>query len=74
MNRTKRTTVDGFLKGNFMDATDDERIEDDEQVRLINPSWSSTNSILFYRHILTRIWILTRKEPWNQMTKVPLDQ
>jgi hypothetical protein len=67
-------TVDGFLNGDFMDASDDEGIEDDEQVRLINPPWFSTISILFYRHKLTRIWILTRKEPWNQTTKVPLDQ
>ena len=38
-------TVDSFLNGDFMDAIDDEDIEEDEQVHLIHPSWSS---ILFY--------------------------
>ena len=67
-------TVDSFLNGDFMDATDDdEGIEEDERVRLIHPLWSSGIPILFYRHkVATRIWIL--KEPWNQTTTAPLDQ
>lgn len=64
-------TVDRFLNGDFMDA-DDEDIEEDEQVRLINPPWSSGIPILFYRHKVTRTWIL--KEPWNRTTTAPLDQ
>jgi hypothetical protein len=36
-------TVDSFLNGDFMNATDDddddENIEEDEQVRLVYPSW-----------------------------------
>lgn len=31
-------TVDSFLNGDFMDATDDDSIEEDEQVRPINPA------------------------------------
>lgn len=65
-------TVDSFLNGDFMDATDDDSIEEDEQVRLINPAYSFVVSILYYRHKVTRIWIL--KEPWNRMTKVLLVQ
>lgn len=65
-------TVDSFLNGDFMDASDDEGIEEDEQVHLINPPWSSGIPILFYRHKVTRIW--TPKEPWNQTTTAPLDQ
>ena len=65
-------TVDSFLKGDFKDATDDDSIEEDEQVRLINPAYSFVVSILYYRHKVTRIWIL--KEPWNRMTKVLLVQ
>ena len=45
-------TVDGFLNGDFMNASDDEEdIEEDEQVHfIIHPSWSSRISpILFYR-------------------------
>ena len=72
MNRKKRMTVDSFLNGDFMDASDEEGIEEDEQVRLINPPWSSGIPILFYRRKVTRIWIL--KEPWNQTTTAPLDQ
>ena len=30
-------TVDSFLNGDFMDATDDDDIVEDEPVRLINP-------------------------------------
>ena len=30
-------TVDSFLNGDFMDANDDDSVEEDEQVRLINP-------------------------------------
>lgn len=65
-------TVDSFLNGDFMDAIDDDSIEEDEQVRLINPLWSSVISILFYRQKVTRIWIL--KGPWNRMTKALLVQ
>jgi hypothetical protein len=66
-------TVDSFLNGDFMDAIDDDSsIEEDEQVRLINPTFSSVISILFYRHKVTRIWIL--KALWNRTTKVLLVQ
>lgn len=30
-------TVDSFLNGDFMDASEDEDIEEDEQVHLIHP-------------------------------------
>jgi hypothetical protein len=65
-------TVDSFLNGDFMDASDGEGIEEDELVRLIHPPWFSGIPILFYRHKVTRIRIL--KEPWNQTTRAPLDQ
>jgi hypothetical protein len=66
-------TVDSFLNGDFMDAVDDEEDEEDEEVYLIHFPWSSDVPILFYRHKVTRIWIL--KETWNQTTTTaPLDQ
>jgi hypothetical protein len=65
-------TVDSFLNGDFMDATDDEGIEEDEQVHLIHPPWSSGIQYFFYRYKVTRI--RTLKEPWNQTTTAPLDQ
>ena len=65
-------TVDSFLNGDFMDDIDDEGIEEDEQVYLIHPEWSSGIPTLFYRYRATRIWIL--KEAWNQTTTVLLDQ
>ena len=36
-----RMTVDSFLNGDFMDAIDNEDIEEDEQVRLVHPPWCS---------------------------------
>ena len=63
-------TVDSFLNGDFMD--DEEGIEEDEQVHLIHPPWSSGILISFYRYKVTRIWTL--KEPWIQTTTAPLDQ
>ena len=43
-------TVDGFLSGDFMNASDDEEdIEEDEQVHfIIHPSWSSRISPILF--------------------------
>ena len=34
-------TVDSFLNGDFMDASDDEDVDEDNQVHFIHHPWSS---------------------------------
>ena len=42
-------TVDGFLNGDFMNASDDEEdIEEDEQVHFINPSFMVFSYLTYF--------------------------
>jgi len=58
-------TVDSFLNGDFMDASDDEDIEQDEQVHYNHPSMVFYISLIpFYRNTVTRIQVV--KAVWTQ--------